>query len=294
VISLADFQPGEVEQRLTGDGYEAEMVLSSANRRIQVTAYSGERLSDLAQHLIEEARERGLGKVFLKARASDADALAAGGLEHEATIEGYYNGEDAAVMAAFVNEERRQRPHLEEEEADLAAIQETQERSPRPLPPSYSTRIASEADADGLAGLYQEVFASYPYPIHDPAYLRATMASHIVYRLVFDGDDALVAAASAETAPELANAEMTDFATLPSQRGLGLAQRLLADLENDMAARGITNLYTIARARSFGMNRVFRSQGYHLTGTLVNNCHISGEFEDMHVWCKQIEAARSA
>ena len=100
-----------------------------------------------------------------------------------------------------------------------------------------------------------------------------------------------MAAASAETAAALGNAEMTDFATLPSQRRLGLAQHLLAALESDMDERGIRNLYTIARARSFGMNRVFFNRGYELTGTLVNNCHIAGRFEDMHVWCRTLPEA---
>jgi putative beta-lysine N-acetyltransferase len=83
---------------------------------------------------------------------------------------------------------------------------------------------------------------------------------------------------------------MTDFATLPSQRGVGLAKHILAALEGDMAERGIHNLYTIARARSAGMNRVFYNRGYAWTGTLVNNCHIAGQFEDMHVWCKTLES----
>lgn len=82
----------------------------------------------------------------------------------------------------------------------------------------------------------------------------------------------------------------TDFATLPSQRGLGLAQHILAALENDMAEREILNLYTTARARSAGMNRVFHNRDYEWTGTLVNNCHIAGQFEDMHVWCKSLRA----
>jgi hypothetical protein len=36
------------------------------------------------------------------------------------------------------------------------------------------------------------------------------------------------------------------------------------------------------------MNRVFYNRRYRWTGTLVNNCHISGGFEDMHVWCKRV------
>ena len=58
-----------------------------------------------------------------------------------------------------------------------------------------------------------------------------------------------------------------------------------------VAERRIDNLYTIARARSAGMNRVFYNRGYRWTGTLVNNCHIAGDFEDMHVWCKSVEPA---
>ena len=148
--------------------------------------------------------------------------------------------------------------------------------------------MARPDDAGELAALYGEVFASYPFPITDPEYLVATMESHVVYRIVRDTDDAVVAAASAETDPEHRNAEMTDFATLPDQRGLGLAQHILAALESDMAERGICNLYTIARARSAGMNRVFYNRSYGWTGTLVNNCHIAGRFEDMHVWCREM------
>jgi putative beta-lysine N-acetyltransferase len=145
-------------------------------------------------------------------------------------------------------------------------------------------------DADDLAALYGRVFASYPFPITSPDYLCKTMQSHVVYRIIRDGSGQLVAAASAETSPSKRNAEMTDFATLPSQRGLGLAQHLLAALEDDMSESAIANLYTIARARSAGMNRVFYNRGYEWTGTLVNNCHISGQFEDMHVWCKDLAA----
>jgi putative beta-lysine N-acetyltransferase len=156
------------------------------------------------------------------------------------------------------------------------------------LPEGYRLIVAESGDTHELAELYQDVFASYPFPISDPDYLEATMKSHVVYRIVRDAGGALVAAASAETCRRHRNAEMTDFATLPSQRGLGLAQHILAALESDMRGWAIPNLYTVARARSAGMSRVFHNRGYEMTGTLVNNCHISGRFEDMHVWCKRL------
>ena len=110
----------------------------------------------------------------------------------------------------------------------------------------------------------------------------------MVYRIVRNPSESIVAAASAELDLEHRNAEMTDFATLPETRGMGLAQHLLSALEQDTAERGISNLFTIARARSAGMNRVFYNGGYARSGTLVNNCHIAGQFEDMHVWCKTL------
>ncbi len=269
--------------------FRAEAVVSLLNRRLRIVSYRAADHGAMVAELRRQAADRELGKIFLKAPAGDRAALKAAGMVCEATIRGYFDGSDAAVMAFFVEDARRERPHRDEEERILAAVQATPPSDAlHPLPEGYEVRRAQPADADELAALYSKVFASYPFPISEPAYLRDTMASHVVYEIVRDGDGELVAAASAETDLGHGNAEMTDFATLPSQRGLGLARRLLDGLEAVMGAAGITNLYTIARARSAGMNRVFFNQGYDWTGTLVNNCHIAGQFEDMHVWCRQL------
>ena len=60
---------------------------------------------------------------------------------------------------------------------------------------------AGPHDADEIARLYAKVFASYPFPITDPEYIISTMKTNVVYRIVRDGEGALVAAASAETMP---------------------------------------------------------------------------------------------
>lgn len=267
--------------------FEAQVIDSAFNNRIQVVDYHVGDPDAFVQGLRERASSRGLGKVFMKARDADAPALEAAGMEREATITGYYHGEDAAVLALFVDPGRREQPHLAAEQEILEAVrsQPADPTSP-PLPEGYRSATATPGDAPDLAALYQEVFASYPYPIRDADYLVETMASHVIYRIVRDQDGRVVAAASAETSPSHSNAEMTDFATLPDQRRKGLALHLLAGLEEEMERRGIVCLYTIARARSFGMTRVFYNRGYVFTGTLVNNCNISGGFEDMHVWCR--------
>jgi len=285
----------EARTRLEGDGFTAEVILSGFNRRIQVVAFEADDHHALVRTLEREAVELDLGKVFLKAPPAERDALEEAGMEAEATIAGYYSGRPAVVMSAFPDRARRDRPHLRQQEEILDSVRaRPADASVAPLPDGYRMRAAEPGDAEELAGLYSEVFASYPFPITSPDYLVETMRTHVVYRLVRDGSGRVVAAASAETSSALLCAEMTDFATLPDQRGLGLAQHLLAALEDDMQARAIVNLYTIARARSAGMNRVFYNFGYRFTGTLVNNCHIAGRFEDMHVWCKKLEAAGRA
>jgi putative beta-lysine N-acetyltransferase len=192
-------------------------------------------------------------------------------------------------MALFTDPVRRERPSRAEEETILAGAfaGPAGTKQVHDLPEGYRTALFTEGDAPALAALYKEVFPTYPYPIDDPAYLVETARSHIVYRLVWNQEGRLVAAASAETNPKLRNAEMTDFASLPSERGKGLAQYLLRVLEQDARDRfDIRCFYTIARALSFGILRTFHHAGYVLTGTLVNNCNIAGKFETMHLLCR--------
>jgi len=278
-----------VPEKIEGDGFAVEAVLSDLNQRIQVVDYEADDLLTMVGELEQEGRDRGYGKVFIKAPMEDRPPFEEAGLSTEASITGYFAGEPAAVMSMFLEDERQHQANSDEQERILRAIR-TRPADPSlpPLPPGYRMTVAEPDDAEEMAALYSTVFASYPFPITEPEYVVSTMESHVVYRILRDAGGSVVAAASAETDPEHLNAEMTDFATLPDQRGLGLAQHLLAALEDDMEERGIPNLYTIARARSAGMNRVFYNRGYHWTGTLVNNCHIAGRFEDMHVWCKPL------
>lgn len=280
-----------IPTRFQGDGFDAKILYSPLNQRIQVLTYEARDTESLVKSLENGARDAGFGKVFLKAPFHERTGFEAAGMVAEATIEGYFAGQPAVVMSLFLDEERRQRPHADQEEAILATIRSTPAKTAIPESPAgHIMSRATIADADDLAGLYDLVFASYPFPITDPRYLVSTMESHVVYRIVRNPAGKTVAAASAEMDIEHHNAEMTDFATLPETRGLGLAQLLLSALEGDMKQRGIGNLYTVARARSAGMNRVFFNNDYSWTGTLVNNCHISGDFEDMHVWCKNLDA----
>jgi putative beta-lysine N-acetyltransferase len=100
----------------------------------------------------------------------------------------------------------------------------------------------------------------------------------------------LIALSSAEMDLSGSNVEMTDFATLPGERGRGLARFLLQEMERAMRKRKMRTAYTIARAVSPGMNITFSRMGYRYSGTLVNNTHISGSIESMNIWYKSLSA----
>jgi len=144
-----------------------------------------------------------------------------------------------------------------------------------------------EKDVDAITEVYKMVFRSYPFPIHDPNYIRKTMRDHIRYFGIRDGG-ALVALSSAEMDPAAKNAEMTDFATLPQARGRGTAYHLLRAMEQEMKTQGIKTLYTIARLNSLPMNKTFLKHGYAYSGTLINNTNIAGNIESMNVLYKHV------
>lgn len=268
--------------------YSARVLLSPVNERVQVLAYDAADAAALRDGLLALARLNDYGKVYIKVRGGDRAAFEAAGFEREARIPRYFLGDEAWCMALFVRGERRSRPQVDEEEGILAeATHGPVEVRRRELPPGYSSTLFDAKDAPELAALYADVFASYPYPITDPAYLRETARTNVVYRLVRDNSGRVLAAASAETNPALRNAEMTDFASLPTERGKGLAQFLLAALEDDARARfGIDCFFTVARASQPGMLKTFHKAGYVYSGALVNNCTIGGGFETMLVFYK--------
>jgi hypothetical protein len=59
-------------------------------------------------------------------------------------------------------------------------------------------------------------------------------------------------------------------------------------MEQTIAASGIHMAYTIARAKSHGMNKTFGRSEYQFGGTLINNTNIGKSIESMNVWYKSL------
>jgi len=228
-------------------------------------------------------------KIFAKVPAYARDKFEQAGYQVEAEIPQFYAGEeDGLFMARYYQAERRIDP-------DTDKVQEVLEvagskiviNNPVPQSGDYEYRLAQPTDCPQMAELYQKVFASYPFPIHDKDYLAATMANNLLYAGVWK-NGVLLALASAEVDYAGSNAELTDFATDPDWQGHGFANLLLGQLETEMRTSEIKTCFTIARATSFSMNVCFAKNGYLFSGTLIKNTQISGGLESMNVWYKHI------
>jgi putative beta-lysine N-acetyltransferase len=256
------------------------------NDRIYLMKLDPADLPEIIPQLDELATEQGYTKIFAKVPGPCASEFVRAGYRREGMIPHFYKGETTATfLGKFIDPAREISPQRDEIEKTIILAQSKSGSPMKPLPEGTTLRPAVEADAEELAAVYKEVFASYPFPIHDPDYLIETMRSHVCY-FVAEKDGKIAAAASGEMDQKNRNAEMTDFATLPDHLGNGLAVHLLKFMEPEMEKRGIATLYTIARAISPGMNITFAKCGYTFGGTLINNTQISGSIESMNLWHK--------
>lgn len=257
--------------------------------RVYLMKLGQDDLPELLSRLEDLADQQGYSKIFAKVPDDRLDHFCRHGYRPEAQVPRFYGGDRAAhFLGKYLCPKRREepRPQRVAEVLELARAKETLPEAPS-LTEGYRWRPLDPSDTQAMVAVYRRVFASYPFPIHNPAYLEETMADNVRYHGIFR-DDRLVAIASAELDKSGGNGEMTDFATLPEERGQGLANYLLTRLEEAAAEEGIVTAYTIARAYSFGMNITFAKLGYDFGGTLTRNTQISGDLESMNVWYKPL------
>ncbi|NLE10680.1 MAG: putative beta-lysine N-acetyltransferase [Actinobacteria bacterium] len=241
------------------------------------------------------ARRHGYSKLFAKISEERQDAFLGAGYEIEARIPGAAGGPDLLFCSRFLDPGRKRERFTDQSlKVIRAAILESAsardgDTSKSRADDGILLQAADGSDAGELAALYGSVFATYPFPIGDAEFIRQTMSSGTAYFLARDAaNEQVIAAASAEMLRSLAACEMTDFATLPERRGLGIAGLLLQALEREVIDTGVRMAFTIARSTSLGMNVVFARQGYTYAGTLVNNTNIAGRIESMNVWYRAL------
>lgn len=260
------------------------------NDRIYLMKLNEQDLDIFFYEISKLANENKYSKIFCKVPKSVAPLFFANGYILEAFIPQFYGAEkDVFFVSKFLNSDRL----LDVEQQALSKFKQllSEEHSLKnnlkKNAPGYSVRKLTKADVEQMVQIYQEVFESYPFPIHNPDYILQTMAENVFYFGV-ENEGKLVALASSEVDAAGKNAEMTDFATLQNHGGKSLASLLLREMEKEMQKQGVKTLYTIARLNSIPMNLTFLRFDYEYSGTLINNTNISGKIESMNIFFKHI------
>ncbi|CAD6491256.1 MAG: Beta-lysine N6-acetyltransferase [Candidatus Argoarchaeum ethanivorans] len=257
------------------------------NDRIYLMKLSCRDYPDIVNRLNNLAGYHRYSKIFVKVPESAGSLFRKNDYKVEARIPSFYDGEETGLfLGKFLQKNRQNSSDQEMIQSVLKTAEEKTALADSPtLPEPMRWRICRPDDSEEMAEAYRHIFETYPFPIHDPNYLRETMADNVVYFAV-ECDEKIVSLASSEICKEDCHVEMTDFATLPEYRRNRLATFLLSVMEEEMRRLGLKLSYTIARAISYGMNITFSSMGYQYSGTLLNNTNISGRLESMNVWYK--------
>ncbi|MDK2889190.1 MAG: beta-lysine N6-acetyltransferase [Thermoanaerobacter sp.] len=262
--------------------------LDQTSERIWVIDYQAGNPAALRSFLKKLALRRGMGKIIFPVKSGDLLKIQGGGFHVEGMIDGYFQGGNAYFLAAFPRAERRDSRVLNQEQKVLQEILACKKDWRGSLPPGFTLRQAGGDDIFPMARLFKKVFRSYPTPVYDPFYLACSMKKGDLFMVVYHGDR-LASVAAAEIQCEHRRAELTNCATDPAYRGMGLNSLLLLHIEKQCLERNINCLYSLARASSYGMNLVLHRLGYVFRGTLINNCHIDGGFENMNIWVRPVK-----
>lgn len=257
------------------------------NNRIYVQHLAPDQIGSLLSQLEQMVTTKKYDKIFAKIPSSSWPQFKAAGYTKEADIPLFYSAKtDCFFVAKFFADRHR----TDEDFTNLQKIirdERTHFKKSAESIPQFPIELCTTANAEELASFYSKLFVSYPFPIFNPAYLREIMGENVQYYCIRE-DNQIVATAATELNSAEKYVEMTDFATLPEWRGKGLAASLLRHMDKEVCPLGIATAFTIARATSYGMNRVFKNCGYNYSGLLINNTQIGGRIQSMAVWYKRL------
>ncbi|AQX54235.1 putative beta-lysine N-acetyltransferase [Priestia flexa] len=271
--------------------FSALCIQDSFNKRLRIEDYRGN-ISSMIYYIKRELNKHQLEKVIIKSRYEQVQSWLQHGYRLEATIPSYFNGSTAYLMTFYESQERQVHNHYAKENNLLQKVQLLPLKCPETLLSPYKLRKAVKSDAKQLVTLYKTVFTIYPSPLHDLVYVQSMLEDGTPFFIV-EYEEKIVSAAAAEINTLYNNAELTDCATLPSHRSLGLMKHLMVEIERELKKKYVYCVYTIARALSFGVNAAFHQLGYAYSGRLINNCLISTALENMNVWSKDLSTLTS-
>ncbi len=274
--------------KMINQNEQEDILVDKPNRRVIFYQYEEDNLVNQLESIESLEKLHNIEKVSVYGTEGEINLLEEMDLTLEGKIDGFFNGEDAYIYSQFINPKRSISPFREKQEQIIQSAQNKYEGEVEfNLPYQFQLRNAEKQDVMEMAQVYGQVFQTYPTPMNEPGYIKKVMEQETLFSLVTH-DDQIVSIASADINSKYNNAEITDCATLPEYRGKGLLSYIINHLERRLEKKHVPNLFSLTRAKSAGMNHVIAKHEYEYRGTLVQNCNISGSFEDMNIWVKNL------
>ena len=152
------------------------------NDRIYLMQLHADDFPHILDKLEDLARASDYAKIFAKVPSWTTPAFKGAGYILEALIPGFFTvmGEDACFMSKFMNSDRVHfLPRKELSELSRLLMDRKVLINVPPLDPEFNIRNLDTADIDELSQIYRQVFATYPFPIHEPDYLHEAMESNV-------------------------------------------------------------------------------------------------------------------
>ncbi|MHB9133332.1 MAG: putative beta-lysine N-acetyltransferase [Armatimonadota bacterium] len=267
---------------------QASVQIDMYNQRIKLLT-CGEDVTATVAAVTTLARAQSLDKIWGFVSQEEWAILQQLGFVWEGALDGYFIDGPAIAVANYLGGQRALSSWLTEENEIIGPLLAEPFAMQHDLPTDYHIHVATPDESEAVSRVLTTVFSTYPTPI-TPGAIAESMQGDMLY-LLATNDGKVVSVMSADINREHLVAEMTDCATLPEHRGRGIMSHLLAVMECRLRDSGLRTLFTLARAKSVGMNTAFAHLGYTYRGRLINNCHIAGEWEDMNLWVKRLEAA---
>ncbi len=262
--------------------YNNHIILDYNNSRLKIIDTTNTSKDDWLA-IIELARSLNFGKIICFCRDKYFEDLQQYGFIIEGQIAGFFDGTDAYCLSLFIDKKRQYSKYNLLEDEILTKCQTNS--SVKDIDDDIIIRDAKKSDINQMIFLFKKVFKTYPSPIFDANYLNEILGKKVLFKIAVKQKE-IICIASADIDFVHNNAEITDCCTNPIFRGKGLLTNLIIELEKTLNNSNIGTLYSLSRATEPGINKVLWKMQYKYSGRMLNNCNISGDFEDMNIWVK--------
>ncbi|PKL59057.1 MAG: putative beta-lysine N-acetyltransferase, partial [Methanomicrobiales archaeon HGW-Methanomicrobiales-4] len=255
------------------------------NNRIYLIKIHPDDIDQVIQRISYLQSVYNYSKIFIKIPETLETYFKTSDTIEEARIPGFYQGTiDALFLSRFFDPERSQDDASDQIRKNLLLLQE-RASSPTGVikPETMVIRKATAEDISHICSLYQRVFETYPFPIHEPYYIKTILNDGVQF-FVGVVSDGIIAAGSCEIDSFASSVEMSDLAVDSAFKGLGISKHLLSFMEQQMREERVRTAFTICRAEPLPVNRLFSGSCYQFGGTLIRNTNICGNFESMNIW----------